>query len=123
MTALGAEETALGHDLLDLIEAHFVAAAVVSISTSCCFRISPTIRRHAGGAAPRQEFLLRLVISPTRVQVADIGREEFEKAHRGAIAGGGNKRGEHGELIGASWPVITAPQGSVHACVLRACRV
>jgi len=48
-------------------------------------------RRHADGRAPGQEFLSSAGIGPARVRVADIGGEEFEKARRGALAGGGNQ--------------------------------
>jgi hypothetical protein len=37
------------------------------------------------------------------VRVTDIGREEFEEAHRGVLAGGSNEYREHSELIGTSW--------------------
>ena len=49
-------------------------------------------RRHAGARAPGQEFLGGAGIGPARVRVADVGREEFEEAHRGALAGGGDER-------------------------------
>jgi len=48
-------------------------------------------RRHADARAPGQEILGRPVIGPTRVRIADVGREEFEEVHRGALAGGGNQ--------------------------------
>jgi len=38
-------------------------------------------RRQADARAPRQEFLRGAVVGPARVRVADIGGEEFEKAH------------------------------------------
>jgi hypothetical protein len=51
-------------------------------------RLDGADRRHASARAPRQEFIGSAGIGPTRVRVADIGREEFEEAHRGALAGG-----------------------------------
>ena len=53
-------------------------------------------RRHAGIGAPGQEFLRGAGIGAARVRVADVGREEFEKAHAGALAGGRDQRREHG---------------------------
>ena len=49
-------------------------------------------RRHADARAPGQKFLGGAVIGPARVRVADVGGEEFEEAHRGALAGGGDQR-------------------------------
>jgi len=49
-------------------------------------------RRQAGARAPGQEFVGGPVIGPPRVWVADVGREEFEEAHRGALAGRRDKR-------------------------------
>jgi hypothetical protein len=61
-------------------------------------------RRHADARAPAEEFLRRTSIGPARVRVADVGGEEFEEAHRGALAGGGDqsrdgKRGKGDQLI------------------------
>ena len=41
-------------------------------------------------AAPRmaQEFFRGAGVGPARVRVADVGREEFEEAHAGTLAGG-----------------------------------
>jgi hypothetical protein len=36
--------------------------------------------------------MTRAGIGAARVRVADVGREEFEEAHRGAFTGGGDKR-------------------------------
>ena len=49
-------------------------------------------RRHAGARAPGQEFIRGAGIGPARVRVADVGGEEFEEAHAGALAGGGDQR-------------------------------
>ena len=51
-------------------------------------------RRHAGIGAPGQKFLCRPGIGAARVRAADVGGEEFEKAHRRAFAGGGDERRE-----------------------------
>ena len=60
-------------------------------------------RRHAGARAPGQKFLGGAGIGSPRVRVADVGREEFEEAHRGALAGGGDEVGQcGGALIGTS---------------------
>ena len=48
-------------------------------------------RRYAGIGAPAQKFLRSSVISTPRVRIADFGREEFEEAHRGAPASGGDQ--------------------------------
>ena len=53
-------------------------------------------RRHAGGRAPGQEFIGSAGIGAARVRVADVGGEEFEEAHAGALAGGGDERRESG---------------------------
>jgi len=41
-------------------------------------------RRHAGACAPGQKFLGGAGIGPAGVRIANVGREEFEEAHRGA---------------------------------------
>jgi hypothetical protein len=41
------------------------------------------------GRAPGRKFIRGAGIGPARVRIADIGREEFEKADRGSLAGGG----------------------------------
>jgi hypothetical protein len=46
-------------------------------------------RSHADAPAPAEEFLCGTGIGPARVRVADVGGKEFEKAHAGALAGGG----------------------------------
>jgi hypothetical protein len=56
-------------------------------------RLHGVDRRHAGVGAPGQEFLGSAGIGAPRVRVADVGGKEFEEAERGALAGGGNKRG------------------------------
>ena len=48
-------------------------------------------RRHADARAPGQEFLRGAGIGPPRVRVADVGGEEFEEAHRSALAGGSDQ--------------------------------
>jgi hypothetical protein len=48
-------------------------------------------RRHTGARAPGQKFLRGAGISPTRVRVAEVGREEFEEAHASMIAGRGDE--------------------------------
>ena len=55
----------------------------------CCHvhRLHVCDRPYAGRRAPRQKFLGRSVISPPCVRVADGGGEEFEEAHRRALAG------------------------------------
>jgi hypothetical protein len=53
-------------------------------------------RRQADASAPGQEFLDGAVVGPSRVRVADIRGEEFEKAGRGTLAGGGDDRGQDG---------------------------
>ena len=55
-------------------------------------------RRHADARAPGQEFISGAGIGAARVRVADVGRKEFEEAHAGALAGGGDKRW-HGSAI------------------------
>ena len=59
-------------------------------------RLDGADRRHAGARAPGQEFIGGAGIGPARVRVADVGREEFEEAHAGALAGGGDQRRDHG---------------------------
>ena len=54
-------------------------------------------RRQADARAPGQEFLRGAIVGPPSVRVPDVGREEFEEADRGALAGGGNQRRHHGE--------------------------
>src|SRR5262249_33106890 len=63
-------------------------------------------RWHAGIVAPGQKFLRRPRIGAARVRIADVGREEFEKAHRRALAGGGDEgrqrgRADRDELVHA----------------------
>ena len=48
-------------------------------------------RHSASGRALGQEFFCSSRIGPPRVRVADVGREEFEKAHAGTLPGGGDK--------------------------------
>ena len=55
----------------------------------------PIIAR-VNGHAVGQEFIGGAGIGPARVRVADVGGEEFEEAHAGALAGGGHERGEGG---------------------------
>ena len=55
-------------------------------------RLDGADRRHAAARAPGLKELIRGAgISPARVRVANVGREEFEEAHSGALAGGGDK--------------------------------
>jgi hypothetical protein len=49
-------------------------------------------RRHAGARTPGQKFIGGTGIGAARVRVADVGGEEFEEAHRGALAGSGDER-------------------------------
>jgi hypothetical protein len=49
-------------------------------------------RWHAGGGAPGQKFLSGPGVGAARVRVANLGGEEFEEAHRGALAGSGDER-------------------------------
>jgi hypothetical protein len=58
------------------------------------YRLHRGDRGHAGGGAPRQEFVCRAGIGPARVRVADVSGEEFEEAHAGALAGGDDERGD-----------------------------
>src|SRR5690349_1624359 len=53
-------------------------------------------RRHAGNLAPGEEVAGGAATGPSRVQVADIGSEEFEEAHAGTIAGSGDESRECG---------------------------
>jgi hypothetical protein len=53
-------------------------------------RLHGADRRRAGGRSPRQKLIGSAGVSPTSVRVADVGRETFEEAHRGALAGGGD---------------------------------
>jgi hypothetical protein len=55
-------------------------------------------RGQADARAPSQKFLCGAGIGAARVRVADIGGEEFEEAHRGAFAGGGDKH-RYGSVI------------------------
>src|SRR6516164_5630329 len=57
-------------------------------------RLDGADRRHADARAPGQEFIGGASAGAARVRVADVGGEEFEEAHAGAIAGGGDKRRE-----------------------------
>jgi hypothetical protein len=49
-------------------------------------------RPHAGSGVPGQKFLRGAGIGPARVRVADVGGDLFYYAHRGALAGGGERR-------------------------------
>jgi hypothetical protein len=51
-------------------------------------------RRYADARTPGQEFLRGSVVGPARVRVADVGREEFEEAHRSALTGGSDEFGQ-----------------------------
>ena len=64
-----------------------------SIQVATCTGWTAAIDRHAGNRAPGQEFIGGAGIGPARVQVADIGGEEFEEAHRRALAGDDDERG------------------------------
>ena len=63
-----------------------------SIQVATCTGCTARDRRHAGARAPGQKFLRGAGIGPARVRVADVGGEEFEEAHAGALAGGGDER-------------------------------
>ena len=39
-------------------------------------------------------------VGPSRVRVADVGGEEFEEAHAGTFAGGGDEDGRVGPSVG-----------------------
>ena len=56
-------------------------------------RLNGADRRHPCARAPGQEFIGGAGIGAARVRVADIGGEEFEEAHAGALAGGGDELG------------------------------
>jgi hypothetical protein len=49
-----------------------------------------------GGRTPGQKYLGGAAIGPAHVRVADIGREEFEEARAGTIAGDSDQRRELG---------------------------
>jgi hypothetical protein len=53
-------------------------------------RLDGRDRRHADARAPAEKFFCSSSIGPARVRVADVGRQEFEEAHAGTLAGGGN---------------------------------
>ena len=59
-------------------------------------RLHGADRRHAGARTPGQKFIGGAGVGPARVRVADVGGEEFEEPHAGALAGGGHERGEGG---------------------------
>jgi hypothetical protein len=48
----------------------------------------------ADACAPAQKFIGGAGVGPARVRVADVGGEEFEAAHAGTLAGGGNESGK-----------------------------
>ena len=49
-------------------------------------------RWHPLLVAPGQKLRHGAAVGPARVRVADVGREEFQEAKRGALAGGGDQR-------------------------------
>jgi hypothetical protein len=59
-------------------------------------RLHRADRRRARACAPSQEFIGGAGKGSARVGVADIRGEEFEEAHTGSVAGGGDKRGQCG---------------------------
>ena len=63
-----------------------------SIQVATCTGCTAAIDGTPALGAPGQKFLGGAGIGPPRVRVADVGREEFEKAHAGALAGGGDER-------------------------------
>jgi hypothetical protein len=65
-----------------------------SIQVATCTGWIGADRRHAHTRAPGQKFIGSAGVRPARVRVADVGREEFEEAHAGALAGGGDERGQ-----------------------------
>jgi hypothetical protein len=65
----------------------------------------PTTRRRS---RTRRGIHRRRGISAARVRVADVGSEEFEEAHRGALAGGGGERRQPGsDHITATLHLVT----------------
>src|ERR1700719_1001285 len=69
-------------------------------ATACADATRGADRRHAGARAPGQEFFRSSSIHSARVRVADVGRKEFEEAHRGARAGGGHREGRRTDRDG-----------------------
>jgi hypothetical protein len=69
-------------------------------------RLHGADQRHAGARAPGQKFIGSAGIGAARVRVADVGREEFEEAHAGTLAGGGEcrqgSRSDRDELVHVS---------------------
>src|SRR6202011_2017575 len=68
---------------------------LASIQVATCTGCTAVIDG-AGIRAPAEEFLRGAGIGPARVRIADVGGEEFEEAHAGALAGGGDQRRDHG---------------------------
>src|SRR5438552_6505734 len=79
-----------GQPLLDGRRGQFARSR---LNPSCNMdRLDAGDRRDASVAAPGQEFRRGAVVGSPRVRVADVGREEFEEAHRGTLASPGDKR-------------------------------
>jgi hypothetical protein len=67
-------------------------------------------RRHTGIGAPGQKLTGGAGIGAARVRVADVGHEEFEEAHAGAIdRAAATSTGSLGELIGTTWFIPGRP--------------
>ena len=75
-------------------------------------RLDGRDRRHPGARAPGQKLLRSAGIGPARVRVADVGREEFKEAHRGARAGGGDERRDRGRSERDELVHSRSPSGS-----------
>ena len=57
-------------------------------------RLHPRDRRHLVVITPRQKLRRRAAVGAARVRVADVRREEFQKAHAGTVAGSSNQCGQ-----------------------------
>src|SRR5215469_12934902 len=89
-----------------------------SIHAATCTGWTTSIDGHADAGAPGQKFLCSSCISSARVYVADIGREEFEEAHRGALAGcsderGNDRRADRDELVHSLYAAIALSSSSL----------
>jgi hypothetical protein len=83
-----------GEPLLDARRRELARPASIQVATctACTAPIdgTPTLAHQV------QEFIGGAGIGPARVRVADAGREEFEEAHAGTLAGGSDERQESG---------------------------
>jgi hypothetical protein len=61
-------------------------------------RLDSRDRRHGSCCTPGHKFFGVPVVGPARVRVSDVGREEFEETHRGALTVGGDKRRQWGRV-------------------------